>query len=84
VANLPEGNYWLEVRQTGYRVNDAYTTYLDMGAPAQLSRAQTDALLQGVSGAPVQQGMVKHPGGLFSKDLPLRQNDVLLVVLRKL
>jgi hypothetical protein len=27
---------------------------------------------------------VKHPGGLFTKDLPLRQNDVFLVELRKL
>jgi xylan 1,4-beta-xylosidase len=55
-----------------------------MGAPDQLTRAQTEALRQGASGAPVQQVLVKHPGGLFTKDLPLRQNDVLLVELRKL
>ena len=84
VANLPEGTYWLQVRQTGYRVNDAYTMYLDMGAPSQLTRAQTEALRQGASGAPVQQLLVKHPGGLFTKDLPLRQNDVVLVELWKL
>jgi xylan 1,4-beta-xylosidase len=84
IANLPAGTYWLQVRQTGYRVNDAYTMYLDMGAPDQLTRAQTEALGQAASGAPVQQVLVKHPGGLFTKDLPLRQNDVLLVELRKL
>jgi xylan 1,4-beta-xylosidase len=84
VANLPAGAYWFQVRQTGYRVNDAYTMYLDMGAPGQLTRAQTEALGQGASGAPVQQVLLKHPGGLFTKDLPLRQNDVLLVELRKL
>jgi xylan 1,4-beta-xylosidase len=84
IANLPAGTYWLQVRQTGYRVNDAYTMYLDMGAPDQLTRAQTEALGQGASGAPVQQVLVKHPGGLFTKDLPLRQNDVVLVELRKL
>jgi xylan 1,4-beta-xylosidase len=84
VANLPAGTYSLQVRQTGYRVNDAYTMYLDMGAPDQLTRAQTEALRQAASGAPVQQVLVKHPGGLFTKDLPLRQNDVFLVVLRKL
>jgi xylan 1,4-beta-xylosidase len=83
-ANLPAGTYWLQVRQTGYRVNDAYTMYLDMGAPDQLTRAQTEALRQGASGAPVQQVLLKHPGGPFTKDLPLRQNDVLLVTLRKL
>jgi len=74
----------LQVRQTGYRVNDAYTMYLDMGAPDQLTRGQAEALRQGASGAPVQQVVVKHPGGLFTRDLSLRQNDVLLVVLRKL
>ena len=84
VANLPAGTYWLQLRQTGYRVNDAYTMYLDMGAPSQLTRAQTEALRQGASGAPVQQLLVKHPGGLFTKDLPLRQNDVVLVELWKL
>src|SRR5450756_2673029 len=48
-------SYWLQVYQTGYRVNDAYTMYLDMGAPDQLTRAQTEALRQGASGAPLQQ-----------------------------
>ena len=84
VRNLPAGTYWLQVYQTGYRVNDAYTMYLDMGAPDQLTRAQTEALRQGASGAPLQQVSLKHPGGLFTKDLPLRENDVLLVMLRKL
>ena len=35
------------------------------------------------SGTPVQQVILKHPGDLFTKDVPLRQNDVLLMV-RKL
>ena len=84
VDHLPAGTYAVEVYKTGYRVNDAYTMYLDMGAPSQLSRAQLEALRTGVSGAPVEQVVVKHAGGLFVKDVPLRQNDVVLVMLRKL
>jgi|SRR5271157_259585 len=84
VGNLPAGTYSLQVYQTGYRVNDAYTLYLDMGAPDQLTRGQADTLRQGASGAPVQQVVLKHPGGTFTKDLRLRENDVVLVVLRKL
>lgn len=84
IANLPAGVYALQVYRTGYRMNDAYTMYLDMGAPEQLTRAQADALRDGASGAPVEQALVKHAGGLFTKDLPLRENDVVLVVLRKL
>jgi xylan 1,4-beta-xylosidase len=84
VGNLPAGTYSLRVYRTGFRVNDAYSLYLDMGAPNQLTRAQVEALQKGASGAPVQQVMLKHPGGTFTKDFPLRENDVVLVLLRKL
>ena len=84
IDHLPAGAYWLEVRQTGYRVNDAYTQYLDLGAPDQLTRAQADILKHGASGAPIERLLVKHSGGAFVRELPLRQNDVFLVTLEKL
>ncbi|HLJ45320.1 MAG TPA: hypothetical protein VKU01_04900 [Bryobacteraceae bacterium] len=84
IEHLPEGTYDLAVYKTGYRANDAYTMYLDMGAPGQLTRPQVMTLREGASGAPLQQGVVKHPGGLFVRELPLRQNDVFLVMLRRL
>jgi xylan 1,4-beta-xylosidase len=84
VANLPAGTYSLAVYRTGYRANDAYTMYLDMGAPDQLTRAQVDALRLGASGAPVQQVVVKHAGGSFTNELPLRENDVVLVMLDRM
>jgi len=84
VDNLPAGNYEFELYQTGYRVNDPYTAYLDMGAPDQLTRAQVDALQRHASGAPTQTAVLKHPGGLFSREFTLRQNDVLLVLLKRL
>jgi xylan 1,4-beta-xylosidase len=36
ISNLPGGNYALEVYKVGYRINDAYSTYLSMGKPRQL------------------------------------------------
>jgi xylan 1,4-beta-xylosidase len=84
VDHLPAGTYALEMYKTGYRMNDAYTTYLDMGAPSQLTRIQVETLQTAASGAPVEQVVVKHTGGLFVKDFPLRQNDVVLVLLKKL
>jgi xylan 1,4-beta-xylosidase len=84
VDHLPAGTYEIEVYKTGYRVNDAYTMYLDMGAPSQLTRAQVEALHTGASGAPLEQAIVKHAGGTFVKDLALSQNDVVLVMLKKL
>ena len=38
--NLPAGKYDVKVYKTGYRVNDAYRTYLDLGSPNQLTGQQ--------------------------------------------
>jgi xylan 1,4-beta-xylosidase len=84
IDHLPEGTYALAIYRTGYRVNDAYTTYLDMGASDQLTRAQVEVLQNSASGAPVEQLVLKHPAGTFTKDLALNQNDVVLILLRKL
>ncbi len=84
IENLPAGTYWLELYQTGYRVNDAYTAYLDMGAPDQLTPAQVEALRSNASGTPAQKVLLKHTGGTLVREIPLRQNDVFLVLLHKL
>jgi xylan 1,4-beta-xylosidase len=65
-------------------MNDPYTAYLDMGAPAQLTRSQEDALHQAADGSPAFWAIVSHPGGSYSREFAMRQNDVVLVVIRKL
>jgi len=83
-SGLQEGAYRLALRQIGYRQNDAYTAYLDMGAPAQLTRAQVASLKAGAAGTPIEQRDVKvGPDGRFSLQLPLRENDVYLVELTR-
>jgi xylan 1,4-beta-xylosidase len=84
VDNLPAGTYWLEVSQTGYRINDAFTAWLDLGAPNQLTRSQVEALRHAASGAPNDRLAVKHSGGAFQREIPLRRNDVFLVTLRRM
>ncbi len=84
VANVPEGRYLLQVFRTGYRQNDAYTTYLDLGAPAQLTRVQVSAVRQSANGRPSFETILNHPGGTFAKDFSMHENDVVLVLLRKL
>jgi len=84
IAQLPEGRYLVQVYRTGYRMNDPYTAYLDMGAPAQLIRSQEEALHQVADGSPAFQAIVSHPGGAYSKEFAMRENDVVLVLLRKL
>jgi xylan 1,4-beta-xylosidase len=81
IAHVPDGRYKVAVYQTGYKQNDAFTAYIEMGSPKQLTRAQVEALKKASSDAPVSQSEVSVTGGHFSKTLPLRTNDCYEVVL---
>jgi xylan 1,4-beta-xylosidase len=84
LANLPPGNYRLALRQIGFEINDAYSAYLKMNAPSQLTRAQEKALRDAASGKPEFERVVKiGADGKFSETLPLRENDVLLLTLTR-
>ena len=39
-ASYSEPAYRLQVRRTGFRANDAYTAYLEMGSPKKLTPVQ--------------------------------------------
>jgi xylan 1,4-beta-xylosidase len=84
IERLPEGRYLLQIFRIGYRSNDAYTAYLDMGAPSQLTRSQVSALKAIANGAPEFETLMQHSGGTFVREFPLRQNDVVMVTLKKL
>jgi xylan 1,4-beta-xylosidase len=84
IGGVPEGAYLMRVFRTGYRVNDAYTTYLDAGSPSQLSRRQVEAIKQANDGAPSWGERVKITGGRFAREFEIRENDVYLVTLAKL
>jgi xylan 1,4-beta-xylosidase len=69
----------------GYRVNDAYTTYFEMGKPNQLTRPQVKEIREINNGAPVATEIVTvKADGAYSKELDLLENDVFLLNLVKL
>ncbi|HVU34362.1 MAG TPA: hypothetical protein VHE61_13075 [Opitutaceae bacterium] len=83
IAHVPAGRYALSVYRVGYRVNDAYTTYHDLGSPSQLTRAQVAYIKSVNSGAPAEQRLVEiGADGTFRQDETIRDNDVCLVVLK--
>jgi xylan 1,4-beta-xylosidase len=84
VTGAPSGRYTLEIYKVGYRSNDAYSTYLDMNKPDQLTRQQVDQLKKLNDGSPtsVEQVRIKADGR-FYKELDLRENDVFLLNLIK-
>ena len=84
VDNMPPGVYTVTTYQTGYRVNDPYTQYLDMGAPRQLDRRQVTTLKNDNDGAARAVETVEvGGGGAFEISVPLRENDVFLITLER-
>jgi xylan 1,4-beta-xylosidase len=85
LSGIPKGKYRLEVYQVGYRVNDAYATYLSMKRPSQLTRQQVEQIKNQNNGSPVSQEVIEiGNNGKFSKEIPIRENDVFLLNLVKL
>jgi xylan 1,4-beta-xylosidase len=85
IADVPEGNYSLEVYKVGYRSNDAYTSYYDLGRPSQLTKTQVEQIKKNNSGNPFFCEIVKVKDGVpFVKELNVRENDVYFLNLIKL
>jgi xylan 1,4-beta-xylosidase len=82
LTGVPPGNYRLAARQIGFEKNDAYSAYLKMGAPTQLTRSQEAELRNAASGKPeFERDVTISAGGRFDETLPLRENDVVLLTL---
>jgi xylan 1,4-beta-xylosidase len=85
INNIPEGNYAIEIYKVGYRSNDAYTTYLSMGRPAQLTLQQVEQIKKQNDGSPFLKEIVHiKAASSFSRQLDIRENDVLLLKMVKL
>jgi xylan 1,4-beta-xylosidase len=84
LTHVPAGCYTQTLYQVGYRVNDAYAVYKDLGSPAQLTRTQVEQINVASTGKPVEQITTTVPSdGTFDCELPLRENDVFLLLLNK-
>lgn len=84
VENMEDGIYALLVYQTGYKHNDAFTAYYEMGLPSQLTRGQENYLKEISSDIPVRKEIVELKGGAFSTSLKLSENDIFLLKLDKI
>lgn len=80
--SLPSGAYRLQVKRTGFRANDAYSAYIEMGAPASLSESQVDKLRELTRDLPETDRRIEvGPAGEYGLEVPMRSNDVVLVTL---
>jgi xylan 1,4-beta-xylosidase len=85
ILKVPEGKYSLEVYKIGYRCNDAYTSYFDLGRPTQLTKLQVEEIKKQNNGSPILKEIIKIDNKIpFSKELDIRENDVFFLNLIKL
>ena len=84
LSGLEPGRYRMELSGAGYRMNDVYTLYRDLGAPGNLSREQRDCLEQACSGEPLEKRLVRvGEDGVFLFPRKMRRNDVFLLTLER-
>jgi xylan 1,4-beta-xylosidase len=78
----PSTDYRLEVHRTGFQANDAYSEYLEMGSPKQLTPLQV-ARLNGLTRdlPEIEKAVRTGPTGTFNFTIPMNSNDVVLVTL---
>ena len=82
--NLSPGKYTMTVYKTGYGANDPYTTYLQMGAPSQLTRPQVELIKQKDNDVPVMtKTVVVGSTKPVEESFELLENDVILVTFKK-
>ena len=80
--HLAAGVYRLQIKRTGFRANDAYSAYIEMGAPASLSDSQLEKLRQLTLDLPETDRKIKvGSAGEHTLEVPMRSNDVVLVTL---
>ena len=84
LSGVPPGQYSMAVYRVGYRANDAYSTYLDLGSPSQLSKPQVAYIKSTSDGRPERLSIVNVAAeGLLRESFELRDNDVCFVTLTK-
>jgi xylan 1,4-beta-xylosidase len=84
ISDIPAGSYAMEIYKVGYRVNDAYTTYFDMGRPNQLTKEQVQNIKNINNGSSISSEKINIKSGEpFLKELEIRENDVFLMTMTK-
>lgn len=82
LSHLKPGAYKVALRRAGYKANDAYTAYLEMGSPKQLDAAQLTKLQSLTRDLPELTRTVNvGKDGLFNFAVPMRSNDITLLTL---
>jgi xylan 1,4-beta-xylosidase len=79
---VPKSGYRLVVHRVGFRANDAYTAFIEMGSPKDLSAAQVGRLNELTRDVAEKDEVVRSgKDGRVEFMVPMKSNDVVLVSL---
>lgn len=85
IDSLKPGRYQASIYRVGYRINDPYSEYLDLGRPNKLTRDQAAKIKERCNGSPVKVETVTISSEKpFLQAFELRENDVYFVDLKPL
>ena len=80
--NVTPGKYRVRIKRTGFRANDAYSAYIEMGSPASLDAAQLAKLQELTRDLPqLDQTVVVGAKREYALKVPMHANDIVLVTL---
>ncbi len=80
----PNSDYHLEVHRTGFHANDAYSAYIEMGSPKELSAAQIAEMSELTRDLPATEKAVRSGSdGTIAFSIPMNSNDIVLVKLTR-
>lgn len=83
LSNMKPGSYQVRIHRTGFERNDAYTAYLKLGSPGQLTSAQVDELQALTRDEPELQTLQVDASGRAQLTVAMRAYDILLVDLQR-
>ncbi|MVN22034.1 GH39 family glycosyl hydrolase [Mucilaginibacter arboris] len=85
IRHLAAGKYQIQLYKTGYRSNDAYASFIGLKSPPQLTREQVTQIKKQNDNRPISTVTVQvKADGKLEKELPMRENDVLLLSVKKM
>jgi xylan 1,4-beta-xylosidase len=77
---VPRASYHVEVHRVGFHANDAYSAYLELGGPKDLTPTQIAHLMDITRDVPETDHRLRAgPDGTVAITLPMKSNDVVLV-----
>ena len=81
LKGVKPGAYRVRLYRTGFKANDAYTAYLELGSPKSLSAEQVKQLDLLAADKPELAELTVRKSGTASFRIPMHINDVVLAII---